>query len=113
MAKRFEEIQVGDQVELTADRGSVIYGAKDFNPDMVVRVAVVTDIWYDPVDRKEYVGLSYLKKDGTHDRPTLKHTITGLARQGWKPARKNYVEELEAIAAADKRRVVQFRRKKK
>lgn len=114
MAKRFEEIEVGDQLEMTAGHGCRIYGAdKEFNPDMVVQVSIVTHIWFDPVDNKEYVALASLKRDGSYGKPTEKRTLTGLARTGWKKARKDYIAEMEAILAADKKRVVQFRRSKK
>lgn len=92
MPKRFEDIEVGDQLELTAAQGSVIWGAgRDFNPDAIYRVAIVTHIWFDPVDAKEYVGIAYLRNDGSYGKPTEKRTLTGLARTGWRRAVRDWI----------------------
>lgn len=56
------------------------------------RVAIVTHRWRDPVEDKEFVGLSFLRRDGSHDpRPSVKHTIRGLALQGWRSASRDWV----------------------
>ncbi len=101
MAKKFDDIAVDDQLEMTACRGSVIYGTgKDINPDAVVRVAIVTHIWFDPVEAKEYVALAYLRRNGSYGKPIEKRTKTGLARTGWQHAGKNWIAHLEAIEAS-------------
>ena len=83
MSKKFENVGVGDQLELPVSRGAMIYGAgPDYDPDATYRVAIVTHIWFDPVEAKEYVGLAYLRNDGRYGKPTEKRTITGLARTG-------------------------------
>jgi hypothetical protein len=112
MAKMFEDIQIGDQLELLLGRCSVIYGAgKDYDPNKVVGVVIVTDIWYDPVDAKEYVGLAKLRGDGSYGKPTEKRTLTGLARTGYRKARQDWIEHIRKIRAADKTKVLSFRRK--
>ncbi len=71
MGRKFEDIAVGDQLEMPASRGAMICGAgKDFNPDAVVAVSIVTDIWFDPVEAKEYVGLARLRANGEYGKPT-------------------------------------------
>ena len=95
--KLFENISVDDQLELSVSRGSVIYGARpDYDPDAVCRVALVTHIWFDPVEAKEYVGIAYLRNDGSYGKPTEKRTLTGLARTGWRPAGKDWIAFLAA-----------------
>lgn len=111
--KKFEEIRVGDQLELTAARGAIIYGAgKDFDPNRIIQAAIVTHVWYDPVENKDYVALATIKHDGSYGRPTEKRTITGLARTGWQYASKDWVEFAQAVHAADKDKVVRLHRKK-
>lgn len=112
MAKKFEDIEVGDQLELRLGSQSIIYGAgAGYDPNKVCRVAVVTHIWYDPVDKKEYIGLAYLRRDGKHGEPTEKRTITGLARTGFHKSKIDWAQHMKDIMEADKKRVVQFRRK--
>ena len=103
MPKKFDDIQVGDQLELPASRGAIIYAPPDpkFDPDRPVRVAIVTHVWFDPVDAKEYVGLAYLRKDGSYGKPVEKRTITGLARCGWRKARQDWITVLEASHQTD------------
>ena len=102
MAKMFENINVGDQLELSVSRGCVVYGAgADYDPDAVYRVAIVTHIWFDPVEAKEYVGIAYLRNDGSYGKPTEKRTLTGLARTGWRLAGKDWLAFLNARRAAE------------
>ena len=83
MTRKFEDIQMGDQLELPAHRNTIIWGSRDTrDPNRTVSVAIVTHIWFDPVDNKEYVGLAYLKEGGHYGKPVEKRTITGLARCG-------------------------------
>jgi hypothetical protein len=113
MGKKFEELEVGDQLEMRLGKQSIVYGGgPDYDPNKVCRVAIVTHIWYDPVDKKEYVGLAYLRKDGKFGEPTEKRTIRGLSQTGWEKATTDWCAHAKAIHAADKKRVVQFRRKK-
>jgi len=103
MARRFEDIAVGDQLEMPASRGALIYGAgKDFNPDAVIAVSIVTHIWFDPVDGKEYVGLARLRRDGTYGSPNEKRTITGLAMCGWRKAKIDWIKRMKAMKSSDK-----------
>jgi len=92
MASKFEDVQIGDQLEMPASRGAKIYFSSDrFDPDQVIQVGIVTDRWYDPVDAKEYVGVAILRKGGVYGKPTRKHTIRGLASNGWRPAQKDWI----------------------
>lgn len=101
MAKRFESIQQGDQLEMPASRGGAIYGLPDdSDPDRIVRVSIATDIWFDPVEEKEFVGLAHLRSDGTYGKPTEKRTIRGLAQCGYRSATRDWVEFLKQRAAA-------------
>lgn len=102
MARKFENIVIGDQLELTADKGFKNYliihqgQGEDLDPNRVVRAAIVTHIWFDPVDKKEYIGLAYFSKGGDYGQPTEKRTITGIARCGWRPAERDWIEYLQA-----------------
>lgn len=102
MARKFDDIQVGDQLELTAARHAMIHGREEesLNPDRVARVAIVTHIWHDPVEDKEYVGLAYIRRDGSCGKPTEKRTITGLARTGWRKAQLDWVARLRGMGEA-------------
>ena len=101
MARKFEDIAIDDQLEMPASRGSIIYGAgEDFDPDAVVAVAIVTHIWFDPVEAKEYIGLARLRGNGTYGKPTEKRTITGLAMCGWRKAKIDWIERVKAINAS-------------
>lgn len=97
MSRKFDDIEIGAQLELPAHRATLIVGPSDGrDPDRVVRVAIVTHIWHDPVDDKEYVGLAYLRNDGSYGKPTEKRTITGLARCGWRYAARDWVAFAQA-----------------
>lgn len=96
MAKKFQDIRVGNQLELP--RGSVRYAASgSHDPNTVYRVAIVTDIWFDPVDAKRYVGLAYVRRDDSYGKPTEKRTLTGLARTGWRKAQKDWISFCAAV----------------
>lgn len=98
--QRFENIQVEDQLEMPASRGSIIYGAgKDFDPDRTVRVVIVTNIWFDPVEKKELIGIADLRNDGTYGDPKEKRTLRGLAMCGWRPAGRDWIAHLKAVQA--------------
>ena len=102
MTKKFDDIQIGDQLELPAHRGAIIYGGDETrDPNRVVRVAIVTHIWFDPVDAKDYVGLAYLTRDGSYGKPTEKRTITGLARSGWRKAAIDWIAKVVAEASGE------------
>lgn len=108
MAARFENICVEDQIEMIAGR-SIIYGAsKDFDPNAVVRVSIVTDIWFDPVERKTFIALSHLRSDGSYGLPTEKRTIRGLAQCGYRTASRDWVSFLKDRASADPDKVIPF-----
>ena len=92
MAGKFDDIHPGDQLELPAHRGAMIWGGTDDrDPDRVIQIAVVTDRWHDPVDGKDYVGIAILKRGGIYGKPTRKHTPRGLASNGWKPASRDWI----------------------
>ena len=97
MAKRFENIKVGDQLELLWHRMSLCHPWSKQDPNQIGKVAIVTHVWHDPVDDKWYVALAYLLKDGSHRKPALKHTITGLARAGWQYAQRDWVNYARTI----------------
>lgn len=101
MAKLFDNLAVDDQLEMPASRACYTYLDDTRDPDRVVRVAVVTHIWFDPVDNKEYVALAYLKRDGSHGRPKEKRTITGLARCGWRKASQDWIAYLENLKGTE------------
>jgi hypothetical protein len=102
MPRRFDDIEVDDQLEMPASRGAMIYGGDpDRDPDRVVRVAIVTHIWHDPVEGKEYVALAYLRGDGSYGKPTEKRTITGLAQTGWRRAKIDWIARLQQAATED------------
>ena len=98
MSKKFDNVAVGDQLELPANKGFSWYPGKTSDPHMTIAVSIVTHIWFDPVDDKKYVGLSYLKADGSFGKPTEKRTITGLARFGWRRASIDWVSNLQAVS---------------
>mgnify|MGYP000459930451 CR=1 FL=1 len=101
MARRFEDVEQGDQLELPAHRGSAIYGAgRDRDPNRVVRVSIVTDIWFDPVEEKEFIALAHLRSNGEYGKPTEKRTIRGLAQCGYRAASRDWVKFLKDRAAA-------------
>jgi hypothetical protein len=92
VASKFEDVQPGDQLEMPAHRGAKIWGGRDErDPDRVVQIGVVTDRWFDPVDQKEYVGVAILRRGGVYGHPTRKHTIRGLASNGWRPASRDWI----------------------
>ena len=114
MTKKFEDIEPGDQLEMPASRGSILrYTGKEFDPDKVVEVAVVTDRWYDPVDAKEYVGLAILRRGGVYGKPTRKHTVRGLASNGWRPASRDWIAWAKATDGAIKDGLIIPMRKRK
>ncbi len=97
MAARFENIEIGDQLELPASRGTVLWGGDpNLDPDRPVRVAIVTHIWHDPVEDKEFVGIAYLRAGGIYGKPTEKRTIRGLANCGWRKAKIDWVSKLKS-----------------
>lgn len=101
MPQKFEDVQVGDQLEMPRSRGAKVWGAPDgYDPNQIVQVGIVTDRWYDPVDAKEYVGVSILRKGGEYGKPTRKHTIRGLASNGWQPATKDWIAWATEMDAA-------------
>lgn len=92
MAPRFEDVQPGDQLEMPAQRRAMIWGGTDTrDPNRVVQIGIVTDRWYDPVDSKDYVGVAILRRGGEYGKPTRKHTVRGLATNGWKPATRDWI----------------------
>lgn len=102
MAKKFDDVEIGDQLEMPAHRGAMVYGADHgLNPERTIRAAVITHIWYDPVDDKEYVGIAYIRRGGTYGRPSEKRTITGIARSGWRKATTDWLAKLKAENEAE------------
>ncbi|MGI9490462.1 MAG: hypothetical protein ACR2RF_32135 [Geminicoccaceae bacterium] len=97
MTRKFDDIQLGDQLELPAHRGAMIYGGDETkDPDRPIRVAIVTHIWHDPVEAKDYVALAYIRADGSFGKPVEKRTITGLARCGWRKASMDWIARTKA-----------------
>lgn len=99
MAKRFECLEVGDQLELPV--GKELYVNDKLDPDMTCGVAVVTHIWTDPVERKEFVAYALLNADGTFDQPKAKYTRTGLARRGWRKAKLDWIARFKNISNSE------------
>ena len=99
MPRRFDHVEIGMQLEMPAHRGAVIYAdtPDTRDPERPIRVAIVTHIWHDPVEDKEFVGIAYLRNNGSYGKPTEKRTITGLARSGWREAKKDWVAMLQAM----------------
>lgn len=113
MTKLFENIRVNDQIEQTA-RHCVIYSSHgDYDPNRITAAAIITHIWYDPVEDKDYIAFAHIRKDGKYGKPKEKRTVTGLARCGWRPATKDWLAMAEALEAADKKIVLPFRKKLK
>ena len=98
MSAKFEDIQPGDQLEMPARRRSAVSRG---DPERVVEVGIVTDRWFDPVDQKEYVGIALLRRGGGYGPPTRKHTIKGLASNGWKHASRDWITWAKERAAAE------------
>ena len=100
MGARFDNLEIGDQLELPAHRGAVIWGREDGkDPDRTVRVAIVTHIWHDPVEDKTFAGLAYLRSDGSYGKPVEKRTFRGLAMTGWRKASQDWIARLKAPEA--------------
>lgn len=99
MSGRFSQINVGDQVEMPRKRHlmhSMISPTLD--PNQPVAAAVVTHIWHDPVEDKEFIALAPVLSNGTVGRPRQKHTRRGLAQAGWFPARQDWLAFAQALA---------------
>lgn len=102
MAKAFENVKVGDQLEMPYGRS---YWARteqgtlnNVDPKAVAEVWIVTARWYDPFDEKDYVCIERMSKAGQPVRHTKrKHTITGLAQQGYYFASKDWVAHTQAV----------------
>jgi hypothetical protein len=78
---KYDKVKVGDQFE---------------RPKLHARgleVAMVTHIWDDPVEQKTYVGMAHIRRDGSVDRPTMKHTKRGIGTNRWKPASRDWLGE--------------------
>lgn len=110
MTARFDNIAVGDQLELPARRMGYMLSDPTRDPERVARVAVVTHRWHDPVERKDYVALAYIMKGGAITEPKEKRTIRGLAQAGWRPACQDWIAWAQACEAPE---VVPLRRRKK
>lgn len=109
MAARFENVKPGDQLEQPASRMPWLRADDTRDPDRPAQVAMVTHRWYDPVERKEYVALAPIRRDGTVGDPRTKHTIRGLAQQGWRYAERDWLRYAQALEAGE---VVPLRGKK-
>ena len=110
MTALFADIQPGDQVEMPA-RKLLWRGDNDTrNPERPVRVAVVTHRWHDPVERKDYVALAMILKNGEITEPKEKRAIRGLAQAGWRPASQDWIVWARAVDAGE---VVHLARRKK
>lgn len=104
MGKAFENVKVGDQLEMPYGKS---YWARTeqgtlntVDPKSVAEVWIVTARWYDPFDEKDYVCIERMKKDGEPLRHTKrKHTITGLAQQGYYFASKDWQAHTRAVEA--------------
>jgi hypothetical protein len=96
---RFADATTGDQVELRAKGRSASWltGGDTRDPERPVRVAIITHRWHDPVEDREYVALAPILRGGAVGKPTLKHTIRGLAQAGWYPARRDWLAYARAL----------------
>lgn len=114
MAPKFDNVQPGDQLEMTAERRDRYMGEKsERDPSRVVSIAVVTHRWLDPVEDKEYVGIADVLKGGVYGKPNAKHTIRGLASQGWRPATRDWIAwAKERDAAVEQGKVVSLYKRK-
>lgn len=104
MVKIFEDIRLDWQLMKMSGIITKMHkdGTETTYPPQLEAVAIVTNIFYDPVEDKEYVCLAMLRRNGTYGKPTQKRTITGLAREGWKKADKDYIAMAKEIAAKNK-----------
>lgn len=99
---RFSDAKPGDQVELRAKgRAAAIWGDDKLDPERPVQVAVITHRWHDPVEGRDYVALGGILRGGEVGPPRIKHTIRGLAQNGWYPARRDWVEYAKALDAGE------------
>lgn len=110
MAKLFENIRVDDQIEQTASHCIIYADDRDYDPNRITATAIVTHIWYDPVEDKEYIAFAHIRKDGKYGKPKEKRTLTGLARCGWRPATKDWIALAKALHDADKSKVISLRK---
>lgn len=110
MTARFANVKIGDQLEQPASRMSWLRADDTRDPERPAQVAVVTHRWYDPIERREYVALASILRDGTVGDPQIKHTIRGLAQQGWRYAERDWIRYAQALDAGE---VVPIRRPKK
>lgn len=101
MAPKFEDVQPGDQLEMPARRVARSWGWRDDrDPDRVVLIGIVTDRWFDPVDQKDYVGVAILRRGGVYGPPTRKHSLRGLASNGWHPASRDWIAWAKELDSA-------------
>ena len=104
MAKKFQDIEVGDQLVLPWHRCHLYqHYPNKYNPDAVYEFVVVVHRWHDPHERKDYVSLSRLRVDGTWDphNPHRKYTLTGLAQAGYDWAQADHASIAKAVFDAD------------
>ena len=103
VSRKFEDIAVGDQLEQPASAwlGQIYTDTPSTrDPNRPARVAIVTHIWHDPVESKDYVALALLRRDGSYGKPHEKRTVTGLARCGWEKASRDWIAQLSAVDQA-------------
>ena len=111
----FANAKPGDQVQLSAAsphaRGGLFRDGDTRDPSRPVRAAVITHRWHDTVDDKEYLGLAIIPRGGEVGKPTIKHTIRGLASAGWRPATTDWIAYAKAIEAGEVVSIWKDRRK--
>ncbi len=93
--KMFAAIKVGDQLDIAYNR--LPFTFKKRNPDLIGGIKVVTHIWWDPVERRTIVALGHPNADGTVNEPREKWTKTGLARYGYRYAKKDWLAHFKAV----------------
>lgn len=103
MGNRFDDIKVGNQLEMPASRRRWLGGEKDDrrDPNRPADAAVVTHRWHDPYEGKDYVCLCRPLRGGSLSAPFAKHTIKGLAQAGWMLARRDWLAYAVALEAGE------------
>lgn len=116
MAKKFENIKVGDQLVIPASRyerwntetrfdsDTKEYvkisdlGSPKKNPDRPMEAGIVVHRWHDPHEGKDFVSIARIMRDGSTGDLKEKRTITGVAQSGWEYSKIDWVAKQKALA---------------